>query len=290
MITQLEQRFIAEPDSPGKDDANEVVKYLRRQRDILQCEFDSLQQDHRHLLAQHETMQKVLDETRALLEEERGQNNPRYVAMLSEYQGLLAKVEQYNIVRESNQVLRQENARLTERYDDVNNQLRQLQQTTLQELNERIRDLSTQIQTHGEEMRIIREDRDRWRARFNEIISKHEDRVDVVEVQRLREELEAKEGELATRPSGEELSRLQLQNQQLENTLRLRTETYERNLAKANTKLEAAKALATELTSQQESSSSNVSQFILTVLGKTFGTTQGTSRCFGGTACNGSEY
>ena len=99
-------------------------------------------------MTQHETMQKVLDETRALLEEERGQNNPRYVAMLAEYQGLLSKVEQYNIVRESNQVLRQENTRLTERYNETNDQLRQLQQTTLQELNGRVRELSVQIQAH----------------------------------------------------------------------------------------------------------------------------------------------
>jgi nucleoprotein TPR len=262
LISQLEQRFTTEPNSPGKDDASEVVKYLRRQRDILQCELDSLKQEHRHLLSQHETMQKVLDETRALLEEERGQNNPRYVAMLSEYQNLLGKVEQYNIVRESNQVLRQENTRLTERCNDANNALRELQQTTLQELNGRVRDLSVQMQTHSEEMRIIREDRDRWRARFNEIISKHEDRVDVVEVQRLREELEGRERDLAARPSTEEFSRLQLENQQLDNTLRLRTEAYERNLAKVNSKLETAKALANELTTQKESSSSNVQQFI----------------------------
>ena len=289
LITQLEQRFATEPNSPGKDDANEVVKYLRRQRDILQCELDSLQQDHRHLLAQHETMQKVLDETRALLEEERGQNNPRYVAMLSEYQNLLAKVERYNIVRESNQVLRQENARLTEKGDDANNELRQLQ-STLQELNGRVRDLSAQMQTHGEEVRIIREDRDRWRARFNEIISKHDDRVDVVEVQRLREELETKDKDLATRPSTEEFSHLQLQNQQLENALRLRTEAYERNLAKVNSKLEATKALANELTNQQESSSSNVLQFILNFLGNAFRATQGTSHHFEGTTCSSSKY
>ena len=42
-------------------------------------------------------------------------NNPRYVAGDAvRVPKFAAKVEQYNIVRESNQVLRQENTRLTE--------------------------------------------------------------------------------------------------------------------------------------------------------------------------------
>lgn len=223
LIGQLEQRYSTEPtSSPGRQDGNnlgEVVKFLRRQRDILQCELDSLQQDHRRLLAQLETTQRLLDEARTLLEEERSQSSPRYAAMLADYQKLLEKVEQYNIVRESNQVLRQESTRLAERLKEAETQLGTLRSTTMNSLEEQVRNLAVKVNSHEEETRIIREDRDRWRARFNELLSKHDDRIDAAELQRLRDELASAQQELSTRPTREAADELQQRLQSLQQTL-----------------------------------------------------------------------
>ena len=51
------------------DDLRQVIRFLRREKDILECQHELLQQENRRYKQQAEMAQKALDETRALLSE-----------------------------------------------------------------------------------------------------------------------------------------------------------------------------------------------------------------------------
>lgn len=162
LVNQATQNM--EGDGEADNQQQSVLSYLRRQRDIAQCELDTLTLDHRRLQSQLDTTQRLLDETRALLDEERSASSPRHAQMMEQYKTLLARVDQFNIVRESNQVLRQENERLNAQVAELERTLKQVQDTEMAELQAKLMDLHARVQTHEHEVRILREDRDRWKV------------------------------------------------------------------------------------------------------------------------------
>ncbi len=78
--------------------------------------------DYRRVKSQGEQLQRTLDETRAILQEER-QGNQWQAKMTAEYNVLLEKVGQLNILRESNATLRQEVETLTLKVRTLETQL-----------------------------------------------------------------------------------------------------------------------------------------------------------------------
>lgn len=170
-----------------------VVRYLRRQKDILQVEHEAMSIEYRRIKTLAETLQRSLDESRARLAEEQGANQWQ-AQMASEYKALLEKVEQLNILRESNSTLRREADHLASRVQQLETEL-EAAQNALMPREEECRMLQARLTAFTEEVRLVREDRDNWRRRFDQVIAKYQ--VDPGEVEELRGQLEEANKKLA---------------------------------------------------------------------------------------------
>lgn len=166
-------------------DLVEVVRYLRRQKDILQLEHDSMAMEYRRVKTQAEQLQRALDETRAVLVEER-QSAQWQTQLAAEYSALQEKVAQLNIVRESNVTLRHETDSLASQARNLERQLQEARDQLVPK-EEECRVLGAKIKASAEETRVIRDDRDHWKKRFDQLLAKY--RVDPGEAEQLRNEV-----------------------------------------------------------------------------------------------------
>lgn len=205
LLTQLEQRLgqqsamgavsggeTASPSSGGES-LTEVIAYLRRQKDILQVEHDTQTLEYRRIRAQAEQLQRSLDETRALLEEERNANQWQ-AQMASEYQSLLERVHQLNLLRESNATLRGEAEALERRVAELEGRLSEAQERG-RPVEEECARLRAQVDRLGEELKLVRSDREHWRSRHERLLAQY-NRVEQEsqwEVERERHESEMRE-------------------------------------------------------------------------------------------------
>ncbi|PJF19951.1 hypothetical protein PSACC_00233 [Paramicrosporidium saccamoebae] len=175
-------------------DLMEVVRYLRRQKDILQIEHDSMSMEYRRVKAQAEQLQRSLDETRSVLAEER-QGSQWQEQMASEYRALLEKVSQMNILRESNVTLRQEADSLSIQVRSLQAQLQNAHDAVVPK-EEECRILNAKLVASGEELRVVRDDRDNWKRRFDQLLTKY--RVDPAEMEQQNAQLTAQLAQMTT--------------------------------------------------------------------------------------------
>lgn len=77
----------------------EVVRYLRREKDILQLQLEAAQQEIKRLKNQVEVMNKSLEDAKLQLQEEREQNKVAEETS-RQHEELLRKINELNILRE----------------------------------------------------------------------------------------------------------------------------------------------------------------------------------------------
>lgn len=259
--------------SVGTGDASEGLRelnnYLRREKEILEVQYDLKSQEAKRLQQQVDYAQSQLDETKLKLDQERtqsAQNNSSSVT----HKELMEKLNELNLYRESSMALRSENGQLKDQLTDRSNKITELE-TKVQPLTAEIDNLNTQKGFLEDEIKQIQEDRDRWQKRTEGILTKY-GRVDPAEMEQLKttiaelqterdalkqgeEPLKAKVTELEATLEGErnnwQTTRARLAEQFKERSRKLSTEKNEavqranqlqEQLDKANTDLEGAQA------------------------------------------------
>ena len=158
----------------------EVVEFLRRERDTAACEAELLRQEKTRWQRQAETAQKSAEEARALLQAEVSIKKAN-LASEGEHKALLAKVEQLNLLRESNATLRQE----AERLAGVTKGLRQAledKEKAGEGTGRRLRELEALVKASVQERDTLKAASDRWEKRCNQLLEKH-GKVDLAEHQ-----------------------------------------------------------------------------------------------------------
>ncbi|KAG0022113.1 hypothetical protein BGZ80_001042 [Entomortierella chlamydospora] len=165
----------------------DVVRYVRREKEILMCQHELNLQESRRLKQQLEQTNRSLEETRSSLTEERSKHQEAMVSK-QQHEQLLEKINQLNLLRESNTTLRAENERLQKRVLRLEDLARELQ-GKLNPLNEQVSEMKADLELSKEELKQVGEDRDRWRTRTVEIMAKH-DRIDPTEFQELKDTVE----------------------------------------------------------------------------------------------------
>ncbi|KAG0200486.1 hypothetical protein BGX33_010972, partial [Mortierella sp. NVP41] len=169
----------AAKESPERQlaELRDVIRYVRREKEILECQHELNLQESRRLKQQLDQTNKSLEETRALLSEERNLQQLR--------ERLTEKANQLSVLRDSNTLLRAENQKLLRQVSSLEENGRRLQ-AKLNPLNARVHEVEAEIELRKEEQKQIGEDRDRWRTRAVEIMAKH-DRIDPAEFQELKD-------------------------------------------------------------------------------------------------------
>ncbi|KAH8649160.1 hypothetical protein BX600DRAFT_404258 [Xylariales sp. PMI_506] len=186
------EALTAQPTSTSEEGLREISNYLRREKDILEVQYDLKVRETKRLQETLEHTQSQLDDARLKLEQERQSQSNSDRATLS-HKDLMAKLEELNLYRESTVALRTEarqaQAQLAEKIAKVEEL-----EARVQPLEAQIEELTSQIGYKEAEIKQVHEDRDRWQKRTEDILSKH-GRVDQQELNELKETIAALEAE-----------------------------------------------------------------------------------------------
>ncbi|MDA4131759.1 MAG: hypothetical protein OK454_01355, partial [Thaumarchaeota archaeon] len=201
----------------GLEGLNELNGYLRREKEILEVQNELKNQESRRLQTQVEYMQSQLDEARLKLEQERRAQTDSSTAALA-HKDLMEKLNQLNLLRESNATLRSEGQRTLKQLAEKAVAIEKLE-AKIQPLEAQIRELESQKSFTEEELKQVQEDRDRWQKRMEGILANY-GRTDPAEVEQLKQRVTELETERdALRAAEQALQEKANQAQELETTL-----------------------------------------------------------------------
>lgn len=174
------------------DGLRELNAFLRREKEIVEVQYELKVQEAKRLQQQLDYTQSQLDESRLKLDQERRLHADGSRSSMA-HKDLMEKLNELNLFRESSITLRNEarqaQTQLTEKTQRVEELMSQIQP-----LENKIRELEHGKETTEGEMRLLQEDRDRWQKRTQDIISKY-DRIDPAEMEQLKETIEILRGE-----------------------------------------------------------------------------------------------
>jgi nucleoprotein TPR len=185
-----------EAGSPSRtSDANlqEVINFLRREKEILEVQYELSVQEAKRLQQQLDYANGQLEESRAKLAEERRKASSQEAAEGSTNK-LLQTINELNLYRESATTLRNEARQAKEKLEEKSRELERMS-AEIEPLKARVSELEAEIEAKDGEIRLLQHDRDHWRERTQNIISKY-DRVDPAELEAIKSQLESKAADL----------------------------------------------------------------------------------------------
>lgn len=177
---------------PNLEGLQEVIKFLRREKEIVDVQYHLSTQEGKRLRQQLEYTQSQLDETRLKLEQQRRSTADSEHNALN-HNKLMETLNELNLFRESSVTLRnqvkQAETSLAEKSSRVDELMQQIQP-----LEAKIGELENVVETKDGEMKLLQQDRDHWQQRTQNILQKY-DRVDPAEMEALKEKLASLEKE-----------------------------------------------------------------------------------------------
>lgn len=231
------------PMGDATEGLRELNSYLRREKEILEVQYDVKTTECKRLQQQLQYTQSQLDETRLKLDQERTQAAQSGRTSMT-HQDLMEKLNELNLYRESSVALRNENTHLKEQITEKNAKIEEME-SKIQPLEAEIESLKTQKSFLEEEVKQIQDDRDRWQKRTESILTKY-GRVDPAEMEQLKETITNLESECSALKENEQP--LKDKVAELESTL----ETERNNWATTRGKLvEQAKERSRKLTGEK---------------------------------------
>lgn len=176
----------AEQSAPNLEGLQEVINFLRREKEILEVQYNLSMSDGKRLRLDLDRAQAKLDETQLKLEQE------RRAAADSEHNALnhnklMETLNELNLFRESSVTLRsqvkQTETALAEKSAEVDG-LR----AKIEPLEIKIHELEGNLEAKDGEMQLLQKDRDHYQQRIQNILQKY-DRVDPAEMEALKEKI-----------------------------------------------------------------------------------------------------
>ena len=185
--------------SSPSNNLQEVITYLRREKDIVDVQFELASQEAKRLKQQLDHSQSQLDDARLKLQQRARMETEAANSALAQSK-LIETVQDLNTHREANVTLRAEarlaQTRLTARTEEV------------EELKAQIEPLQIQVQEYklerealADEIKLQKESADRWQQRAQNVLQKY-DRIDPAEMEALKQKMvtvETERDELMTR-------------------------------------------------------------------------------------------
>jgi nucleoprotein TPR len=190
--SQLSQADTGDAATPGLDDLQEVIKYLRREKEIVDVQYHLSTQEAKRLRQQLDHVQSQYDETRLKLDQQlRTEADSERSTM--NHNKLMETLNELNLFRESSVTLRAEAKQASTALAEKSQRVTELQ-TEIEPLKTRISELENFAELREGEMKLLQEDRDHWQQRTQNILSKY-DRVDPAELEALKEKVSQLESE-----------------------------------------------------------------------------------------------
>ncbi|KAJ3322833.1 hypothetical protein HDV06_002694 [Boothiomyces sp. JEL0866] len=162
---------------------NEVIKYLRREKEIVDTKLQIARQEAERSRLQIEHLQKSLDESKLVLDEERKRNQEN-LGSERKHLELMEKIEQSNLLRESNITLRNQLEASGKKVESLELKIKSLE-GQISPLKEQIFQLEGEVEVRKAEISNLNEDNARWKGRAQQILEKYE-RIDPMEHEQLK--------------------------------------------------------------------------------------------------------
>lgn len=147
----------------------QVIKYLRKEKDIAVAKFDILRSENIRLKSEMQLIQKKLDETQATLINKPDENASALNSV--RHEELLRKVETLNAITDSNRILREERDSLSIKYNALQDRVTKVEDE-LVPLQEKTRELEVKNETLTCENVALRTEATRWRQRSNTLLER----------------------------------------------------------------------------------------------------------------------
>ncbi|KAK4166351.1 nucleo protein TPR [Cladorrhinum sp. PSN259] len=170
----------------------ELNNYLRREKEILEVQYDIKLQEAKRLQQQLDYSQSQLDEARLKLDQERRTHSESSRSSLT-HKELMDKLNELNLIRESNVTLRNENHRTQTALERKSKKIEELQ-ARIQPLEVRISELELDATFKDQEIKQLQEARDGLQKRIESILSKY-GQADPHEVEQLKATIASLEAE-----------------------------------------------------------------------------------------------
>jgi nucleoprotein TPR len=170
----------------GSSGLQEIVDYLRREKEILEVQLNLKDQEVKRQEQQLSHAQSQLDQTREKLIAE--QTKAQGVQSGSSLQSLQAQIEQLNVYRESTTTLRNENRRLETQLSEKATEMEDIH-NKLEPLQARVTELEGEVELHLGHLKAVEEDRDRWQKRHQDVLQRY-DRIDPKELEDLKTQID----------------------------------------------------------------------------------------------------
>jgi len=174
------------------DNLQEVIKYLRREKEIVDVQYHLSTQDAKRLRQQLEFTQSQLDETRLKLDQQR-RTEADFERNALSHNKLMETLNELNLYRESSVTLRAEVKQAHQALSEKGRRVGELEEQVVM-LQAKVAELEDASERRDGDMKLLQEDRDHWQQRTLNIISKY-DRVDPAELESLKEKITGLESE-----------------------------------------------------------------------------------------------
>ncbi|XP_062561772.1 nucleoprotein TPR isoform X2 [Armigeres subalbatus] len=163
-------KSISDEEKRSVDQLLQIIKYLRKEKDIAVAKFDILRSENVRVQSELMMFQKKLEESQAELATER-EKSETGVVTAAKHEDILRKLETFNAITDSNRVLREERDSLNKRIRDLSERLLKAEDE-LFPLQEKVRELSVKIESATSENSTLRLEATRWRQRANLLVER----------------------------------------------------------------------------------------------------------------------
>ncbi|XP_066988708.1 nucleoprotein TPR-like [Macrobrachium rosenbergii] len=207
---------ISEDEARTSDQLREVIKYLRRERDVAAGKFEVAEAETQRLVAQKKLMETQIQDLQKNLAEER-EKSKASLESASNYGELMRKVLTVDALADSNRLLREEKESLESLFEEYKAKCEVLEKQ-IEPMNERHKSSLNKIEALMLEKKSTESEKDMYKKRTQELVEKlnHAKPEDFMKLQQnfaeQQKSLQAKENEL---------SKLKLQLQQVQKSLQM---------------------------------------------------------------------
>lgn len=165
-----------------------VIGYLRKEKEIVDLQLELCKQENVRLKGQIDHLNRSLQETRNTLSEERERTIQAATSDV-QHAEMLERINQLNILRESNATLRADCETYAKRARELDAKLKTLS-AELEPTKEVARVARAELQARDAQIALLEGESKRWQERNSQLLSKY-DRIDPAEVQSLKDEIAA---------------------------------------------------------------------------------------------------
>ncbi|KAL7302351.1 hypothetical protein TKK_0005011 [Trichogramma kaykai] len=234
--SRVSNPLMSEEPSNSTEQLLQVIKYLRREKDLAVIKFDVLKSENSRLKSQIELCTRKNQEMKELFDQEREKSEIDIVTA-SKHSELLRKIETLNAITDSNRILREERDSLLSKVTNSTNQLNSLLDE-ITPLREKSTELEATVDVLKQENTSLKAEALRWRQRAN-ALTERSNKASPEDWRRLQTErdnlskLLSQEKETVSKRS-EELDKVKSEKKNLEDQitqLQTQLKTYEDKIA-----------------------------------------------------------